>query len=293
MNRADIYQTVTDTIIAAIEKGMNGKLEMPWHSVNHIPENAQTGNCYQGINVPLLWAHQVNKSYTSPLWATYKQWAERGAQVKRGEKGASIVFYKTFEIDAPEGQDEPQTRMFAKHSTVFNVAQVEGFELEEAPSSPLIENIASADILVNATGAVIRHEGGRAFYSPAQDYIAMPPRETFKDTAASTATENYYSVLFHELTHWTGAKQRLDRLTPARFGENDYAFEELVAEMGAAMLCASTGVTSTARDDHALYIENWLRALKSDKKFIFSAASQAQKATDFLFGFQEQTARAA
>ncbi|MBU0799804.1 MAG: peptidase, partial [Alphaproteobacteria bacterium] len=178
-------------------------------------------------------------------------------------------------------------------STVFNAAQVEGFDLEEAPAPSLIENIASADILVQATGADIRHEGSRAFYNLAQDYIAMPPRETFKDTAHSNATENYYSVLFHELTHWTGAKQRLDRLTPARFGEHDYAFEELVAEMGAAMLCASTGVTATAREDHALYIGTWLQALKSDKKFIFSAASQAQKATDYLFGFQDQQMRAA
>ena len=116
----------------------------------------------------------------------------------------------------------------------------------------------------------------------------MPSREMFRDTTASTATENYYSVLFHELTHWTGAKHRLDRLNDNKFGGKDYAFEELVAELGAAMCCASTGVTSSPREDHARYIKNWLAALKSDKRFIFSAASQAQKAVDFLFSEKQQ-----
>lgn len=295
-NRADIYQTVTDTIIAAIENGLDGKFEMPWHRVNRIPENAKTGNCYQGINVPLLWVYQIKNEYRLPVWATYKQWAEMGAQVKRGEKGAHVVFYKIFEIEAEDGQDDPQTRIFARHSIVFNAAQVEGYEgaaSAEAPSPALIENIESADRLVQDSGADIRHGGDQAYYLPAQDYIMMPAREIFKDTSTSTATENYYSTLFHELTHWTGAKHRLDRLNPAKFGGQDYAFEELVAEIGAAMCCASTGVTSTPREDHARYIENWLYALKSDKRFIFSAASQAQKAVDFLFSQQQAQALAA
>lgn len=295
-NRADIYQTVTDTIITAIENGLNGKLEMPWHQVNRIPENAKTGNCYQGVNIPLLWIYQIKKEYPSPVWATYKQWAELGAQVKRGEKGAPIIFYKTFEIEAEEGQDEPQTRAYARYSIVFNVAQVEGYEspaLIEAPSPALIETIGAADMLVNQAGADIRHNGDQAYYAPALDYIVMPPRELFKDTSTSTATENYYSTLFHELTHWTGARHRLDRLNDDKFGSKDYAFEELIAELGAAMCCASTGVTSSPREDHARYIQNWLKALKSDKRFIFSAASQAQKAVDFLFSQQQETALAA
>lgn len=115
----------------------------------------------------------------------------------------------------------------------------------------------------------------------------------FKDTTTSTATENYYSTLFHELTHWTGAKHRLDRLNNEKFGGKDYAFEELVAELGAAMCCASTGVTSSPREDHARYIQNWLHALKSDKRFIFAAASQAQKAVDFLFSQQQAETLAA
>lgn len=295
-NRADIYQTVTDTIIAAIENGLDGKFEMPWHRVNRIPENAKTGNNYQGINIPLLWVYQIKNEYRLPVWATYKQWSELGAHVKRGEKGAPVVFYKTFEIEAEDKEDDPQTRVVARHSIVFNAAQVEGYEStssEEAPSPTLIENIQSADLLVQESAADIRHGGDQAYYVPAQDYIMMPAREIFRDTSTSTATENYYSTLFHELTHWTGAKHRLDRLSNAKFGGQDYAFEELVAEIGAAMCCASTGVTSSPRQDHARYIENWLHALKSDKRVIFAASSQAQKAVDFLFLQQQTQARAA
>lgn len=293
--RADIYQTVTDTIIAAIENGISGSVEMPWHRINRIPENARTGNSYQGINIPLLWVYQIKQNYALPVWATYKQWSEIGAQVKKGEKGAPVVFYKQFEVESENSEDDPQTRIYARHSIVFNAAQVEGYETPAAlqpPCPSLIENIAAADMLVNQTGAQIRHEGGQAFYIPSMDYIAMPPRQMFHDTASSTATENYYSVLFHELTHWTGAKHRLDRLTDDKYGGKDYAFEELVAELGAAMCCAATGVTSSPRDDHARYINNWLKALKSDKRFIFSAASQAQKAVDFLFS-QHNEQRAA
>ncbi|PZO81761.1 MAG: peptidase [Micavibrio aeruginosavorus] len=294
--RADIYQTVTDTIIEAIENGISGKIEMPWHQINRIPENAKTGNSYQGINIPLLWVYQIKKNYALPVWGTYKQWAELGAQVKRGEKGAPVVFYKQFEVESDNGEEDPQKRIFARRSIVFNAEQVERFDIVaalEAPAPALIENIAAADMLVNETGATIRHEGGQAFYMPSMDYIAMPPREMFRDTADSTATENYYSTLFHELTHWTGAKHRLDRLNNDKFGGKDYAFEELVAELGAAMCCASTGVASSPREDHARYINNWLKALKSDKRFIFAAASQAQKAVDFLFFRQQTLAQAA
>ena len=294
--RADIYQTVTDTIIEAIENGISGKLEMPWHQIKRIPENAKTGNSYQGINIPLLWVYQIKKNYALPVWGTYKQWAELGAQVKKGEKGAPIVFYKSFEVESENEGDDPQTCRFARHFIVFNVEQVEGYENPNAIelSEPsLIENIGAADLLVNQTGADIRHQGGQAFYLPSMDYIAMPPRDMFKDTSTSTATENYYSVLFHELTHWTGAKHRLDRLNDDKFGGKDYAFEELIAELGAAMCCASTGVTSSPREDHARYINNWLKALKSDKRFIFSAASQAQKAVDFLFSLEQQQRAAA
>ncbi len=296
--RFDLYQLVTDTIIEAIENGVSNDVEMPWHQINRIPENANTGNCYQGINVPLLWIYQIKKQYALPVWATYKQWADMGARVKPEElkKSVPVVFFKTYETEAKNEDEEARTRRVLRYFRVYNATQVEGYEIPaalEAPAPALIENIAAADMLVKQTGADIRHGGAQAFYIPSKDYIAIPPREMFRDTATSTATENYYSTLFHELTHWTGAKPRLDRLNNDKFGGKNYAFEELIAELGAAMCCASTGVTSSPREDHARYIKNWLAALKNDKRFIFDAASQAQKAVDFLFSQQQAATLAA
>lgn len=287
-NRTDIYQSVTDTIIAAIEGGISSSLELPWHCVNRIPENAKTGNRYQGINIPLLWACQVKCGYSASLWASYRQWTELGAQVKRGEKGAPVVFWKAFEVQ-PEGDNQQgETRYFARHSTVFNIDQVEGFKCESDFTACVISSIGAADALIDATGAEIRHGGDCAYYSVAEDYIALPCPAQFKDSKASTATQNYYSTLFHELIHWSGARHRLDRFTQSRFGDPAYAFEELVAELGAAFLCGACGVESAAREDHSQYIGNWLKALKGDRKFIFSAASQAQRSADFLLSFQQQ-----
>ncbi|MCB0343394.1 MAG: DUF1738 domain-containing protein [Bdellovibrionales bacterium] len=286
--KSDIYQTVTDQIIAAIETGLKGKVELPWHGVSTLPQNARTGNSYHGVNVPLLWVHQLAQGYKSAVWATYRQWQDMGAQVKKGEKGVQVVFWKSVEIEPEDDHQEAETRMFARYSVVFNAGQVDGYEpkTDFVPSD--IKSIGAADALIEATGADIRHEDLRAYYHVAGDYINLPCPEFFKETKGSSATENYYSVLFHELTHWSGAKHRLDRLHSSKFGDTDYAFEELVAELGSAYLCASTGIESVSRDDHALYIQNWLEALRSDKKFIFAASSQAQKAVDYLFSFMEQ-----
>lgn len=179
--------------------------------------------------------------------------------------------------------------MFARYSTVFNIDQVEGYEapaLDFEPSE--ITSNQLADNLINATGADIRHGEGGAFYNMGSDYINLPAPEHFKESADATASDNYYSVAFHELTHWTGAKNRLDRINLSKFGSPDYAFEELVAELGSAMCCAVTAIENTVREDHSKYINNWLKALKDDKKFIFAASSQAQKAVDFLYAFQDQ-----
>ena len=119
-DRVDIYQTVTDTIIEAIENGISDKIEMPWHQINRIPENVKTGNSYQGVNIPLLWVYQVKKNYALPVWGTYKQWTELGAQVKRGEKGAPVVFYKQLEVESDKAEEDLQKRIFARHSIVFN-----------------------------------------------------------------------------------------------------------------------------------------------------------------------------
>ena len=289
MNHVDIYQTVTNTIIEAIENGIEGKCEMPWHGMSALPFNAKTQNPYNGINIPQLWACQVIGGFSQGVWATYRQWAELGAQVKKGSKGVQVVFWKQYEKENQEDPEKTNVCMFARYSTVFNIDQVEGYEapaLDFEPSE--ITSNQLADNLINATGADIRHGEGGAFYNMGSDYINLPAPEHFKESADATASDNYYSVAFHELTHWTGAKNRLDRINLSKFGSPDYAFEELVAELGSAMCCAVTAIESTVREDHSKYINNWLKALKDDKKFIFAASSQAQKAVDFLYAFQDQ-----
>lgn len=257
--KTDIYQTVTDAIIEAIEKGLTGKFELPWHGCSAIPSNARTGNLYHGVNVPLLWIHQIKRNFKSGTWATYRQWQEMGAQVRKGEKGTQIVFWKQIEVEPSADNEEGQTRMFARYSAVFNADQVDGFDLQSGIEAADIQAIAAADALIDASGADIRHNEARAYYNMKEDYVNLPAPEIFKDTKGSSATENYYSTLFHELTHWTGAKHRLDRMEHKTFGDTAYAFEELVAELGAAMCCASTGVESAVREDHAHYIESWLK----------------------------------
>ena len=284
MTKIDVYQDVTNRIIEALEKGLDGNFELPWHGVSQIPENALTGKRYKGVNVPLLWVYQLTEGYQSGIWATYKQWQDQGAQVRKGEKSAHIVFWKMIEQEPTQDNEEQSMRMFAKWSRVFNADQVEGFNPDSDFIPSDIGAIGAADALIDASGAHIRHDEIKAFYSPSGDFINMPPIERFKETSDSTATENYYSTIFHELTHWTGAKHRLDRLPSEKFSKSDYAFEELVAELGAAMSCASTGVTALPRADHAKYIACWLKALQDDKKFIFSASSHAQKAVDYLYG---------
>ncbi|PCI98740.1 MAG: peptidase [Alphaproteobacteria bacterium] len=287
MAKQDIYQIVTNTIIAAIENGQTGdKFVLPWNSFSVLPQNAKTQKQYRGVNVPLLWAWQIERKYQSGVWATYRQWQDMGAQVKKGEKGVQIVFWKSFTAEPCADNQEDETRMFARWSTVFNADQVDNFNLEKLDSEACeIQSIGMADALIDSTDADIRHNEMRAYYNVGQDYINLPSPEEFKGTKTSTATENYYSTLFHELTHWSGAKHRLDRPAHKRYGDTSYAFEELVAELGAAMCCASTGVESSVRADHAQYIDCWLKALKSEKRFIFSASSQAQKAVDYLHSF--------
>jgi antirestriction protein ArdC len=175
---------------------------------------------------------------------------------------------------------------------VFNVAQVDGFDI--APAEPLPDlttRLQHVDDFIAATGAEFREGGVRAFYrhratDGSGDFIQMPPRSLFTGTATSTPTEAYESTRLHELGHWSGASHRLNREFGKRFGDKAYSFEELVAELNAAFLCAELGITNTPRADHAQYIANWLDVLKGDKKAIFSAASLASSAVTYLFSLQ-------
>ncbi|ADP70698.1 domain of unknown function DUF1738 [Rhodomicrobium vannielii ATCC 17100] len=281
----DVYQAVTDRIVAALESA--GEASLPWHRPgldSLLPKNASTGNGYRGINVVSLWAEAQLAGYTRNLWASYRQWQELGAQVKKGAKSSIVIFYKEFEVE-PEtaNPDDDGKRRVAKASRVFNASQVEGFELPPMPENlgPIARN-ARADEVVAATGADIRHGGEAAYYRPSADYIQMPEEGLFMDNAHRCRSEAYYSVLFHELGHWSGAERRLNRKLGNKFGSPDYALEELIAELTSAFLCAELRFSPQPRPDHAQYIANWLKALKSDKRAVFTASARAAEAADFL-----------
>jgi antirestriction protein ArdC len=286
--RFDIHQHITDQIVVAIVKGA-GEFRLPWHrSAGNImrPTNIASKNAYRGVNILTLWASADEKGYSSGTWGTYKQWGEVGAQVRKGEKAAYVVFYKEVTVDDEES-DEAVTRLFARATPVFAAEQVDGFTapIIETPAT-VISPIEQAEAFVVKTNASITHGGSRAFYRPSTDSIQLPPREAFIGTATSTPGEAYYSTLLHELTHWTSAEARCNRQLGKRFGDDAYAMEELVAELGAAFLCADLGVTDAPRPDHAQYLDSWLTVMKADKKAIFTAASKASEAVTFLASLQ-------
>ena len=285
--RFDIHQHITDQIVTAIEKGA-GEFQLPWHGSSSAimrPTNIASKKPYRGVNIIALWAASEHKNFGSGIWGTYRQWAESGAQVRKGEKSSYVVFYKEFATDDSTGSgDEIETRLFARATPVFAAEQVEGFETPVLVNPTPMEAVAHADAFVAATGAVIAHGGTRAYYRPSTDSIQLPPREAFIGTKTSTPAESYYSTLLHELTHWTSHEHRCNRQLGKRFGDNAYAMEELVAELGAAFLCADLGITTEPRADHAQYLASWLAVLKADKRAVFTAASAASKATEFLVG---------
>lgn len=297
--RNDVYEQVTNQIIDCIEQGA-GEWQMPWHKSGsglNRPTNIDTNNDYRGINVISLWASAQVRGFSSGTWGTYRQWQNKGCQVRKGEKSSLVIFYKEFEVedaDAAPGETTFETRRVARASYVFNVDQVDGYEPPERPAqlNPVVQ-CHKAEQFLNATGADIRHGGQRAFYRRTDDFIQMPDKTRFQGSVTSTVTESYYATLLHELTHWTGAKNRCDRQFGKRFGDQAYAVEELVAELGAAFLCADLGITNEPRADHAAYIATWLDVLKADKKAIFAAASQAARATDFLASLQSRQQEAA
>jgi antirestriction protein ArdC len=287
--RQDVYSRVTATIIASLEAGVR-PWQKPWNAVhaagNIVRPLRANGQPYRGINVLLLWGEALEKGYNAPIWMTYKQAATMGAQVRKGEHGSLVVYADKFtktETDA-QGHEAEREIPFMKGYTVFNVEQVEGlpahfYAKAEAPHPA--DRIPAVEAFTAATGATIQHGGNRAFYAPSRDLVQMPPRESFRDA------ESYAATLVHELTHWTAHPSRLARELGKRFGDQAYAAEELIAEMGSAFLCADLGISPEVRDDHASYLAHWLDVLKKDSHAIFTAASQAQRAADYLHSFSQ------
>lgn len=282
-NPRDVYACVTAHIINAIEQGV-GNWRMPWHTSGRFafsPINVVSKKSYRGINTVCLWAAAQAKGYVSGEWGTYQQWQDRGAQVRKGEKATTIVFWK-FANQSQETQDDGEQPasgsrlLFTKGYSVFNAAQVDGYTPKADLEQPIPERMTHADAFFHSVAADVRHGGNQAFYSPAGDYVQMPPFEVFRDAIS------YYSTLAHECTHWTASAVRCNRELGKRFGDNAYAAEELIAELGAAFTCAHLGLSTEPREDHAQYIQSWLRVLKADKRAIFTAASKAQQAADWM-----------
>lgn len=287
IKKSDVYARVTDEIVRAIEAGVQ-EYSMPWHqgAGAGLPRNASTGNFYRGTNTIALWASSQIRGYRLPYWATFLQWEKLGAKIRRGETASVIVFYKRLDSssDDEEGERELGMRCVAKCSFVFNADQVDGWSCPAPITEDKTERLQKVDSFIEAVGADIRYGGEIAGYNLGLNQIRMPERNQFVGTATSSATEAFYSVILHELVHWSGHPARLNRDLSGRFGTSAYAVEELVAELGAAFLCADFGISLHPRHDHAAYVSSWLQVLREQKAAIFTAASTATAACRFLGG---------
>lgn len=277
--KSDIYQTITDKIIKALEAGTAPWVK-PWASLG-APRNAVTKREYSGINTILL----AMTEFSSNQWLTYNQAKQAGGIVRRGEKGTTVVFFKPLTIKEKseiQGEDKEKTIPLLRSFTVFNIQQIDGlsekFTQEIAPQISNFEDNQAAEFLLSQ--AEIQYGISRACFIPSLDKIQLPAKTEFK------TQPDFYATALHELTHWTGHKSRLNRDFSGRFGDASYAFEELIAELGAAFLCASSSVDGQLQHDS--YIASWLKVLKSDKKAIFTAAAAARKASEFLQNAEEQ-----
>ncbi|HSA05986.1 MAG TPA: zincin-like metallopeptidase domain-containing protein [Candidatus Gastranaerophilales bacterium] len=268
----DIRQNLTDKIILALEKGVT-----PWKcpfEKTTLPTNLKTKHKYSGVNTISLWLTSLFSGYTSNYWLGFAQARDIGGRVRKGEKGTPIIVCQTSRKKVEEGgNDEEVISRFFKTDYVFNADQIDGLEAQE--ENPYVKPVEEIDLLVSKTGANIRHQGERAYFNLENDFINMPLKSKFKDE------QKYYPTLFHELIHWTGHKNRLDRINSK--DKSDRAFEELIAEIGSSFLCAEYGI-SVDIENTASYVESWLECLKQDKNFIFKASGKASEAINYIQG---------
>jgi antirestriction protein ArdC len=289
-----VFDVVTDRIISLMEQG-TAPWRASWVSTAGKPISLSTGKPYRGINHFLLSMIAQLTGYTSPYWLTFNQVSERGGKVRKGEKGSPCFFWKVYQgapgkgcEDGDSGTTEGNKRFVARYYTVFNVEQCEGLEYPKPvlpdPEKSGATPIEKAESIVNGyKGPTLETKGSQPCYAPMRDTVVMPARELF------FSPEGYYATLFHEMTHSTGHKSRLDRKVeaPAPFGSKDYSREELVAELGASFLCSEAGIAPPVIENQAAYLAGWLKVLKADKRAIVVAAAQAEKAADYILGHKE------
>ncbi|MET3780788.1 antirestriction protein ArdC [Brevundimonas sp. 1080] len=287
----DLHAEITAQIIQCLETGARPWMR-PWNSGPAVRPIRFDSTPYHGVNVLLLWLQAQHRGYSHPVWMTFRQALVLGGAVRRGETGTRIVFAKprdrktepTNSIDPESSEPDTGPRRILRCYSVFNLDQIDGLDDRYTGLGDTAQrswaSVSGSRIAVFATaaGARIQHGGDAACFEPGRDLIRMPPLNAFDDP------QDHDAVLAHELVHWTGHATRLGRDLDGRFGSPEYAREELIAELGAAFLCADLAITDRPRDDHAAYIAAWLGALKDDKRLIFKAASQAEKAVAFLHG---------
>ena len=276
----DVYEVMTNRILENVDSA--GKWKPVWRSSGlAMPLNPVTKTRYRGVNIFSTWITCLVKDYEDNRWASFKQWQGKGCKVKRGEQGTPIIFFKTYDKTADNG--DVTEHIVARVSYAFNLSQVEGEyadELRAEKEQPQIltsedQRIARIEAFIADVGAKVE-QGIQPCYVPSADFIRMPKLTDF------ISAEHYYSTLFHEHIHWTGAKHRLDRNLQPRFNKHAYAVEELVAEMGAAFLSADFGIENAIKQDNESYLKGWLDLMKEDKRALVSAASAASKACDYI-----------
>lgn len=290
--RSDIHARITERIVAQMEEGVRPWVQ-PWASGNITGRISRplrhNGEPYSGINVLLLWSEAMARGYSAPIWMTFKQAVELGAYVRKGETSSTVIYSSRFtrtETDT-HGDQVERDIPFLRAYGVFNVEQIDGlpehYYQRAMPVADPVERVESVDRFFANAGADLRHGGLQAFYSPSTDHIQMPPLETFRDAAS------YVAVLAHEHIHWTAKADRIGRdLSRYNKDKTERAREELVAEIGSALVCADLGIVPELepRPDHAAYLRSWLKVLADDKRAIFQAAAHAQRAVNYLHGLQ-------
>lgn len=301
-SQSEIRESITNQIVEALKSGGLPPWRRPWGVSGNsgFPTNAVSGRRYSGVNVLLLQMASMRHQHRSKFWGTFNQWTAMNGRIKKrpdnvlpGQWGCQIVFFKPITktvFDRNTGEEREESFPLLRTYTCFNIDQVEGDHLDhlrakdEEPTSSEFLDFSPADEALKATGADIRFGGDRAFYEPIGDFIQMPPKHRFNPA------HEFYGTACHEAMHWTGHVSRLNRLkSGTRFGDQNYAFEELVAEIGAAFLLAELGVPQSGDpSNHNSYVASWLKSLQNDSRYIFRAATAASKAADYVLSFSRQ-----